>query len=199
MRISRNSPCGLPESTPSWRCTASALKSPLRTAQNCAHPGGVRRWPSWRRGRCSSPAPPSCCSCDGGRGLSAPRGAPRVSWEGTVGGDGGCRAGGSDRTRWRVRLAPPGPERVCTQSSGNTPPQVRGGPGCHVGRSWGSSSCEVWGGEKTCSLLHRPRWSTGSCVLEKTWWAAVSKVSWGKDDLGGGPGDGRSEVSANDS
>lgn len=183
------SPCGPPECTTSWCGTAWALKLPLRKAQNCVDSCGAKWWSSWTRGRCSSPTPPSYCTCDdecGGCGLNAPQGvlqARSVSWEHIRVDDGGDMVYKSDTKVWPESVTLPGPGHVYTQSNGSIPPEVPDGPPCHVGGSWGAGWCDAWRGEKTCgSLHHLQHWSTGSCVCARTLSVVVSLL-WMKDGL----------------
>lgn len=184
------SPCGPPECTPSWCGTAWAQKFPPRKAQNCVDSCGARRWSSWTRGRCSSPAPPSYCACDGehgGCGPDEPQGVPlawSAPWEHTGVGDGGGTVCESDTKVWPGSPALPGPGHVCTQSKGSIPPEVRDEPPCHAGGSWAAGWCDA------CHHHLRCR-STGSCACGGTFWVVVSLL-WMKDGLRWAEEEGRS-------
>lgn len=184
-----NWPCGPPECTTSWCGTAWAQKLPLRKARNCVCSCGARRWSSCMRGHCSSPAPPSCWSCDdgcGARGQNVPQVAPwawSASGEHTgVDDDGGDRVCEYDTKVKPESLMLPGPGCVYTQSKDSIPPEVHDGPPCHAGGSWGACWCDACG-----SHHHLRHWSTGSCACGRTFWVAqmvmVVSLHWMKDGL----------------
>lgn len=171
------SPCGPLECRASWCGTAWARKLPLRKAPDCVYSCGARRWSSWRRGRCSSPASPSYRTCGGeyvDLGLIARPRAWVASRERT-GADDGDVAAECDTKVKPASLMLPGPGHVYSQSKDSRLPEVHGGPPCRGGWSWGGGCCDGSGAVRTCGSLHlRQHWSTGSCACGRTFWADVS-------------------------